>query len=106
MFALDNNSFVTLSPLKIMPLNEKIDLVENMTYSLGCYLISGLPEKVKFEWIYNGFKMSNSPVIHIENSQVTFKKVHRSHAGRYECKVSNDEQQFDETHTQINVKGN
>lgn len=101
-----NKLIVNCSLLKLMPLPEKIDLIENMTYYLVCNQISGSPEKTKFEWTQDDAKLFSSNFVSIENSLLTFKKVQKFHAGRYQCKASINNKHFDFTQTLINVKGN
>lgn len=106
-FVLHFASLIYASPIRLMPLNSHIDLVENMSYPITCAVLSG--SQISFDWNHNGITLTNSSDIHIENtakfSLLTFKNVKRQHSGIYECQASNSFGQSDQTKTQINVQG-
>lgn len=95
------------TPPKLIPLIDQINVFEKSTVPLMCSLNVG--SNIDFEWTHNGVKLTANSNIQIENSSkysvLTLQNVQRTHAGVYECRVSNSEGEFDITKTQINVKG-
>lgn len=106
-FVLHFVALAYANPVKLMPLNSYINLVENMSYPITCAVLAG--SQISFDWNHNGIKLTNSSDIQIENtakfSSLTFKNVKRQHSGIYECQASNSFGQSDRTKTQINVHG-
>lgn len=100
-------NYLSANTPKLIPLIDHVDLVENLTYPLACTLFSGT--EVTFQWSHNGIKLTNSTEVNIEStpkySFLTFRNIKYSHAGNYECRVTNSLGQFDVIKTRITVKG-
>ena len=107
-FMFHHSHSVSALSLKLMQLNEKIVLVENMTYVLTCALLSGDLHQNFFEWNHNGRKLIENSDVRVENapkfSLLTFRNVKRHNAGQYECNVRNGDGS-DQTKTKIVVHG-
>ena len=95
-------------PPKLIPFNDHIDLVENLTYPLTCTILSG--SHISFEWTHNDTKLTNSADVQLENtptfSFLTLRNIKRHHSGVYACRATNLAGESDQTQTQINVQGN
>ncbi|KAJ6222590.1 hypothetical protein RDWZM_001135, partial [Blomia tropicalis] len=91
---------------KLLELNKKIEVLQNMTYFLQCHLISG-SKPIFFQWIKNNEKLSTTDNIKIDNhptlSLLSIKQLNNTDSGTYSCQAQNA---FgtDRTSTQLFVK--
>ena len=91
---------------KLQDWQQRIDLVENISYILQCNVLSG--SNVYFEWSKDNLKVAEDDSIKVDNyktlSSLSFKSLHRNHSGTYSCRVKNAFGS-DSTSTQLLVKG-
>lgn len=108
IFIIYHIKIVSLSPPKLLPIQNTINLAENMTFTLFCSLLSG--SDIHFEWMHNNSKLSNNSQHKLENlpelSLLKFQSIQKHHSGFYECRATNSIGQFDIIKTTINVQGN
>ena len=105
VLGLSNPTFA--SKPKLIEMKNDFDLLENISFVLQCYLLSG-SKPVFFDWQKDGRKLFNSSKIKIDNfdsfSTLSLSNLYRSDSGVYICAVNNAFGN-DSTSTIINVKG-
>ena len=105
VLGLSNPTFA--SKPKLIEMKKDFDLLENISFALHCYLLSG-SKTVFFEWQKDGRKLFNSTKIKIDNSDsfstLSLSDLHRSDSGVYRCNAKNAFGN-DSITTIINIKG-
>ena len=92
---------------KLMEMNNNFNLLEDISFVLHCYLLSG-SKPVFFDWLKDGHRVFNSSKVKIGNfdsfSTLSLNDLHRSDSGVYMCSVKNAFGN-DSVSSIINVKG-
>ena len=92
---------------KLLSISKELDLLENLSFALQCYVLSG-SKPLFFDWFKNGHKLFNSTKVKIDSlnsiSTLSLSDLHRDDSGVYSCSVKNAFGN-DSTSTIINIKG-
>ena len=103
-----HSSCISSAPPKLMPFNDRIELVENVTYVLTCLLQSSGSQSTAFEWTHNEHKLTENPDVQLDNSPkfslLTLRNVRPQIAGHFECHAHNSDGS-DRAKTTIVVNG-
>ena len=101
-----NSLFLSLDEPKLVPLQQRSELVDKSTFSVLCSLASG--SSVFFEWIKDGHKLSTNGNIRIDNtdhySVLFITNLTITDSGIYEC-IAKNTYGSTSTSTQLVIKG-